>query len=81
LDFRIVTIDSIFLLAEIGDFDTLAAFFLPVTEQLKNLPMHFWRIYEMDFPERPYLKAPGGFRFLVWSCSPEVNHVSETLGK
>jgi len=30
----------------------------------------FWRIYEVDFPERPHAKAPRGFRYSLWSPFP-----------
>jgi hypothetical protein len=32
-----------------------------------NPTLHFWRIYAMDFPERPNMKAPRGFRNSLWS--------------
>jgi hypothetical protein len=32
----------------------------------------FWRSYEMDFPERPNVMAPRGFRFSLWSLFDPV---------
>jgi hypothetical protein len=46
----------------------MAAVFL-VNEQVNNLIFYFWRIYEMNFPERSHVKAPNGFRFSLWSLS------------
>jgi hypothetical protein len=36
-----------------------------------NPSSYFWRIYEKDFPERPHVKAPRGFRSSLWGLSSQ----------
>jgi hypothetical protein len=38
-------------------------------DQPNNSTLYFWGIYETDFPERPDVKAPGGFRISLWGLS------------
>ena len=37
--------------------DHAIAIDLPINEQPNNRSVNFWRIYEVDFPEGPYVKA------------------------
>ena len=41
-----------------------------------NSTSNFWRIYEVDYPEGPNMKAPRGFRNSLWSLS--CFHLSQT---
>jgi hypothetical protein len=38
--------------------------------RVRNSPaLTFWGIYAIDFPERPNMKAPRGFRNSLWGLS------------
>jgi hypothetical protein len=42
--------------------------------------VNFWRIYEKGFPEGPNMKAPGGFRFSLWSLFiPELGSLVDLI--
>jgi len=42
-------------------------FYLSFLNVLNNLPLNFWEIYEINFPEVPNSKAPGGLKKIPWS--------------